>query len=908
MEIGIECDQECHLFYVNQAGAARALIYNPRALKGLTFTYKMMDGYFERDLEQAEIGAPNPRTVAIAAAGEKNVRVDIPLPGLRRGFYRLWGQVKDARGRLLDEEEFIWGVITEGKPEINESSFFGTHLGMSDSHSDLTHWAPPNRPISYPYTECASRSQNVYDVETFMRVARDLGMKWIRVFGGYAPLVVALDENNFNFKYTDEFTNLALSYGLAVYPIFGNWPTRQVCHPAWMISDRPTKNRQGGYLLKEKAVAKYVYALVKHYRGRISHWEVCNEPSTVMTAEEFAPLEKTTYNALKRANADAVLVGMGSTTDCSGAPHAQKDIMKDIEKYLKVSAWGHFDKVYVHYAFYHGKDPHAVFEFIARMNAYTERFGGKAYDIWNTECGRYGPPSYEREKTVGKYYSTGRIAPTAREQADEVVGYDVTQMAAGFKTHLFFHMPCGVANGAYVMQPTLMNCDQTPRQALVAYDAMTEIMEGARFVREVPLERDYLCFIFEKAGAPIAFLWNWGSEKTYLKSNDHQTDLHLALSPDRVRLLNIMGREMPARRDEEGFRVLVSTSPVYLLGKGTTAAEIASAVAASALAQKERCAVEFVRLTEGQNGKPSLAVGVRNKTNVPLAGSVAITGFPEEWRFARKVAPFGPVAGRMSPASVAMAGLPLHDFRNMAGENEIAGEVRIPGQTLKFSANLRVLRCRKAKGPILVNGDLAEWQGARAVALGRSDQIVVGAGKKGAWRGPKDLSAQVQSQWDGTHLYFAVRVTDDHVALSRKPPDHIYQDDCVEFFLDTRLREDFTAPFYNDDDIQVLFAPAPEGIVKTSVSPYGGGRKVRKDDLRAAFKQSDDGYILEVAIPLASLAGINAEAGRLIGFDVALDDLDMDSAAEIREIQMAWAGAADNCTNPTRFGVLLFTE
>ena len=907
VETGIECDRECHLFYVNQRGAARALIYNPDALKRLTFSYTLSDGYFERDLTQEEAGGPNPRSVALAAGG-KNLRVDIPLPPLPRGFYRIRSRVADARGRALDEEEFIWGVITEGKPEINESSFFGTHLGMSDSHSDLTHSAPPNRPVAFPYTLCPVRSQNVHDVEAFMRVARDVGMKWIRVFNGYSPLVVCQDENKFNFKYTDEFTDLALSHGLSVYPIFQTWPTRQVCQPAWMISKRRTGNRQGGFLLKEKAVAKYVYELVKRYRGRITHWEVCNEPSTVMTAEEFVSLEKVTYDAVKRANPDAVLVGMGSTNDYAGAPHAQKDIMKDVEEYLKVCAWGRFDKIYTHYAFRCGRDPHCVFEFVARMNAYTKRFGGKVYDIWNTECGRYGPPSYERARIVGKYETSGRTAATAREQADDIIGQDVTQMAAGFKNHLFFHMPYTIANGAYAMQPTLMNCDLTPRQSLIAYDAMTAIMEGARFVREVPLDRDYLCFIFERAGVPIAFLWNWGSERDRLRSNDHQTDLRLALSPDRVRLLNIMGGEIPPRRDRGGLRVRVSSSPVYLLGRGATADEIASAVGSSVLAQKDRCAVEFVRLRDGRDGRPALAVGVRNKTNVPLKGTVALKACPRTWRFARAETPFGPAAGRLSVRSLALAELPLNDFGAGTGGDEIRGEVRVPGQALKFSSTVRVLASRKAKGQVVIDGDLSEWKGARPVTMGARSRIVVGAGKKGVWSGPRDLSAQILSQWDDAHLYFAVRVTDDRVVLNRRPERMIYQGDCVELFFDTRLGEDFLAPFYNSDDVQVLFAPAPKGVVKTSVSPYGGGRKVRKADLRAAFRQDRRGYVMEVAIPLSCLPELRARVGRLIGFDVALDDLDSEKPGEIRKIQMAWSGGDDNCTNPTRFGVLVFAE
>ena len=69
----------------------------------------------------------------------------------------------------------------------------------------------------------------------------------------------------------------------------------------------------------------YVRALTSHLQGKITYWEVMNEPNLLMTAQQYAPYLQAAYEAAKEGNPDCRVVGVCGTSDFAGKPGSFTD-------------------------------------------------------------------------------------------------------------------------------------------------------------------------------------------------------------------------------------------------------------------------------------------------------------------------------------------------------------------------------------------------------------------------------------------------------------------------------------------------------------------------------------------------------------------------------------------------------
>ena len=71
--------------------------------------------------------------------------------------------------------------------------------------------------------------------------------------------------------------------------------------------------------------------------------------------------------------------------------------------------------------------------------------------------------------------------------------------------------------------------------------------------------------------------------------------------------------------------------------------------------------------------------------------------------------------------------------------------------------------------------------------------------------------------------------------------------------------------------------------------------------MSATGELEDDGYTVELSVPLSAFRSEDGELMARFGFDVAVDDCDQPGW---RQTQMIWAGGRDNYLDPSRFGVV----
>jgi hypothetical protein len=184
-----------------------------------------------------------------------------------------------------------------------------------------------------------------------------------------------------------------------------------------------------------------------------------------------------------------------------------------------------------------------------------------------------------------------------------------------------------------------------------------------------------------------------------------------------------------------------------------------------------------------------------------------------------------------------------------------------------------------------------------ALSLGEAN-LALG---QAAWRGPLDLSASFRMGVDDTSVYVVVEVQDDRIVPEGglAPPFN----DGVEVFLDLRPPESRGQPVCTPQ-VLVLFLALP-------TAPVGNGRRAvpqlyalekppaSLEQFGLVYTPTPKGYVFQLTMPRAALAGLAGGPVESFGFDVAVDDADQPGQ---RKAQMIWAGVAENFINPRYFG------
>lgn len=162
---------------------------------------------------------------------------------------------------------------------------------------------------------------------------------------------------------------------------------------------------------------------------------------------------------------------------------------------------------------------------------------------------------------------------------------------------------------------------------------------------------------------------------------------------------------------------------------------------------------------------------------------------------------------------------------------------------------LPFLEIEKTESRIQINGDLDELKNYTTGNISHTDLW------SGNTAGPDDSSADFYLAYDDENLYFGVRVYDDNV-LCHMPPDRIrnhWYGDAIELTIDPSGDSSDVSTTYRAS----IFPCSTEGF-EPNAARYGDANSGPIDHtapgMEVASKQTDDGYIIETAIPWSSMA------------------------------------------------------
>ncbi len=132
---------------------------------------------------------------------------------------------------------------------------------------------------------------------------------------------------------------------------------------------------------------------------------------------------------------------------------------------------------------------------------------------------------------------------------------------------------------------------------------------------------------------------------------------------------------------------------------------------------------------------------------------------------------------------------------------------------------------------------------------------------------PGDLFIQWDAIWDENYLYFLFELQDD--TLVADDIDEYWRDDCIEFWIDGDNSKGTTHDDINDFGLQFAYDPS---LVINDVKQVVGP-DIDLTDIKQAAKQTPEGLIIEIALPL-DILGIEPYDSTLFGFDIDYNDDD----------------------------------
>jgi hypothetical protein len=623
---------------------------------------------------------------------------------------------------------------------------------------------------------------------------------------------------------------------------------------------------------------------VGHYKGKVDHWEVMNEPNWEFVPEEYLELLKVTYEAAKRANPACVIVGPSSTSDFG------INAMGFVEKLLQMGGGKYLDVISVHlYLGYNNRlSPEAYALPTSARIEQLEKIAAKyapGKPIWSTEMCWYHADEFNSPKKFGKVtYGAHKLTKglTPSLTAGYLLQNQVVHLAHNTAKYFDFTTEA-------MSRWTTFSTDDSkfaPNAILPMYCNMSRMLDKVKFIGRIEYGEKIRCYAFEKPGTGQAVAVIWTIDESIGKCS---------LSVPGLTAYDMMGNPIGAAEFE------ISNSPVYIAETGLSSAAFLGALNKISILGMRSLEVRGILSNEG--AQPCWTVIVKSLFSKDISGVVKVTKTPPGLTLSNGRTPveFGPLSSAKPITSVR---IPVAVSGSVEGK--IITWVKAAEDLKAIDEKLKILVAEKAAKNIKIDGVITpeEWDAANAIAIDQSKQAV-GGNNAFPWSGRDDLSAKVSARWDENNLYLLAKVLDDSPRIRPEDPA-LFKAASIEIFIDTDELKDPFETNYTDSCCQLICAPAIAGHpARVMVVPSGRGKKIRPDDIRLATQRTAHGYDMEVAIPAKAPALDKLFSGEVIRFNIGVNDAALLKGDVRRKTQMIWNAKKQAHKNKQQMDYLL---
>lgn len=493
IEIGFASDKPGRILFEDESPALNLLSFNgsTEAFSG-TLVYEIYDIFNQKVLTQE-------RPLSVAPSAGSVESLDLPS---KRGIFRVVAWVKGVEGTL---EEVVYDVVPRPRLQgLDESSIIGVH------------------PNLLPF-ELAMHER--------------LGFKWARAMSPEAIFRWSLIEPvEGQITWCDDKVNAASPHGVTILGTIGTnnyWPS-------WA-------NENG--LPNLDKWESFVERLVTHYKGRVKYWEIWNEPIYNFTAEFYAQLLMRAATAIRRADPDAKIVGMGGVYD-------QKWIVKVMD--VLGDNW----KQYLDYISTHlyppDTDPSGGETEGSAVIFKREVIDRYNIEVWNTETGVWDEGFYKTANSgfapmgeaMWPYLDSERYVHGSYYEPERLLANLVHCVGNGLTKYFYYDSRIYLDPSFQRTHPTMLEYDDSIRSKGIAYSIAGYFLDGSRGLGDIsPASGTTYAYLFDRGGKPTVVIWS----KDKLKHS-------LQLAPADWRAFDMMGNEIIVTNGTVPF----GRTPVYI--------------------------------------------------------------------------------------------------------------------------------------------------------------------------------------------------------------------------------------------------------------------------------------------------------------------------------------------------------
>lgn len=512
-EVGIETDKPGNVFSWDEPVRLRLMIANSGAEERRPHISMRLTDFFDAEVWRGEL---EPLVPPRGRVEKEIVLEDSPM---LRGFLRLHAELRD--GDIVSERKMRLAVVPLNK---GEDSRFGV-----------------NHAYSWPHLLELSRKAGLVWV-------RDWSLKWKDV----EP-----EKGELTFVEADYQINRPLGHGLRMLCMLP-FPSS-----SWS-SSAPAEAREGSSYEERRAVVayaprdmaefeNYVERTVAHYKGRVTWFQVFNEPLFTSyalprehgyTGSTYAKYTRAFARAARRANPECrILAGIGYL--------AEGQIMRDFREFFEAGGLGAVDAVDIHY-YPRIRPPEFIEELLEKLNLLMDEHGARK-PIWMTEYGYYADD--DPSATPMPYQDFDQPLPGERVQAEYAARWAIIMFANGVEK-VFYHAGTCAGVNSDSLEGVFYEYGGEPRKIYAAQAAMARMISPAsRFVKRMALGDGIRGYLFGDGERLVAVIWAVSSaEPTTIR-----------LLSQKMHLLDIVGREQAAREFNP------SQTPVYIISDGMSA-------------------------------------------------------------------------------------------------------------------------------------------------------------------------------------------------------------------------------------------------------------------------------------------------------------------------------------------------
>ncbi len=487
---------------------------------------------------EAETTYPPERTVVLIPDGrvvDENAQFQVVLRSLApeplRG--RLITETRDVAGRLSVEEtpltlppaatavrqslsrpmkgrEFLEAAFRFIAPGVHTPEVSVTVVGVPEIQA-----TPAANPIGvgmYLYRQHGN-PQSHKAMTDLADMARRAGVKWTREEIDWH--LTEPEKGRYDWRFYDDLVKVANDHGIQVYGLLCYWPD----YPG---SDKIIYTEAG-----VKEYARWAAQVVRHYKDRIKHWEIWNEPNIFFWSgpkELYIEALKQASAAIKQEDPDAKVLG------CSTAGIDAAFIKKVVD------ANAPFDILTIHP--YRGSlDERA---FIDELRRTQQLVGGRP--VWITEMG----------------WPTSLGDTSERRQAGLVARTYLSSLASGAVGSVSWYDFRDDGNNPFYNEHRfgLIRTDLRPKAGYRALATIGHLLARHEAAGAIDLGEDLLAFRFKTQGEDVIALW----------SSDEDRAAVIRTDPPAKRAYDAMGQPLTMARDGRLTATLPAGLPVYLVG------------------------------------------------------------------------------------------------------------------------------------------------------------------------------------------------------------------------------------------------------------------------------------------------------------------------------------------------------